>query len=93
MNSLQSFTQQKRNGINVSLPSTGTSLDQTESDLGKREAVTCPWSPKFERGRRVGMEIIHTSSREDNQMLIISGMINFASRLLRTCVSLPLGAT
>lgn len=42
----------------MSLPSTGTSLDQTESDLGNGGAVTCPWGPKFESG----MEIIHTLS-------------------------------
>lgn len=52
----------RENGINVSLPSNGTSLKQTESDLSNGGVVTRPWGLNLEKGMGVGMEIIHTSS-------------------------------
>ena len=46
----------------MSLPSNGTSLRQTESDLGDGGVVTCPWGRHLEKGIGVGVEIIHMSS-------------------------------
>lgn len=56
------FDTTRKNGINVSLPSSGTSFKQTESHLGNDGVVTCPWGLNLEKGIGAGMGIIQTSS-------------------------------